>query len=574
MNRINKCLWFIYLAVLLAPNIYFVSRPSFYGGTWDAVQFLLFAAIAIVLPLTFIPLRWFLITMTPILFLVPFALMHISILGRPVSTGMIVSAVYGTQREAFDIINSSPGLVITSLLMISAAILSALFIYKNNSVLPLRGRRLASAVVLAGYIAISWPLDSYNSATAFHKFPLWKIQLLMGDREDGGRGDLFPSGLLSRLWRVAFDSYRLEDWKAQRLRNPWQMSRKKVISNPEIHVLVLGEAARRDHMQVYGYHRETTPELFREKNLVALNQIVSPANITVYAVPQLLTRARPHTIDKAYQEQSIISAYRAAGFKTFWISNAEVIDENSTPITMLAQDADRRIFSNDPSVMKLDSVLVEHFDEVLLDPEPKKLIVLHMQGSHFDYSQRYSKEFDKFKPSYFEQDKYGWKDISRKQELINTYDNTLVYTDFVLGQILRRLKNSRGHATMTFVSDHGERLMDQGGGDILHSSMEGSSAELEVPFLVWLNEAYTKDFPEKALNLRRNKSIKASSFILFDSLLGLADLEIAGHSAKEDIFSSEFTGSARPVLLPTRQVLDFDKDIVPRESADKLKNSH
>lgn len=561
-------LWLVLFTVLQIPNLFYAGQANYFGTFWDGLQLQLFAATVLLIPFCILPLRIFIVFITPMLLLLPGAMLHIAILKQPVNVGSILSTLSGTPSEAWAIIKSYPGLMSASALTVVAAALSAALIAKARLDIPRRFKFAAAAFVTLAYAGLSLPLDAYNHSKSLFEEPRWTVQLVLGGRTSNGRGDLFPSGMLSRIGRVAVDSYRLKQWKDQRLAQSWQVTRSLANDEEELHVLVIGETSRRDHWQLYGYERETTPRMSKEeeeKSLIALTDIVSPANLTIYAVMQILSRARPQDINRAYQEPSIIHAYRQAGFKTYWLSNSEMIGKFSTPITMLADDADERMFTAGSHDEVMDSVLVDRLDQVLKSPEKKKFVILHMQGSHFDYRRRFTEAFNSFQPSYFGRDLGTWTDRKQKEELVNTYDNTLLYSDFILGEIAKRLKAAPGLATMTFVADHGELLMDKGN-EVLHASVDGSREEMEVPFFVWLNAAYQRRFPENLKNLRANKDEAASSYILFDTLLGLGQISIAGHDARQNIFAKDFQASSREVLLPSGKVVDYDKDILSREN--------
>jgi len=92
-------------------------------------------------------------------------------------------------------------------------------------------------------------------------------------------------------------------------------------SIPEHYILVLGESARADHMQLNGYKRSTNPYLSHVENIFSFDHVYSEANLTTYSIPLMLTRANAFHYSSAFQEKSISEAFAEAGFQTAWISN-------------------------------------------------------------------------------------------------------------------------------------------------------------------------------------------------------------------------------------------------------------
>jgi lipid A ethanolaminephosphotransferase len=181
-----------------------------------------------------------------------------------------------------------------------------------------------------------------------------------------------------------------------------------------------------------------------------------------------------------------------------------------------------------------DEVLLQGLEERLRGPgAAKRLIVLHQSGSHGPlYSSRYPKRFDVFRPACRTVDlgKCG------PGELLNAYDNTILFTDYLLDRVITMLKAlGDQEAVMVYVSDHGESLGEQG--LYLHGTpyFMAPDVQTQVPFIVWASDAFRR---------RRHLSGQTigdagphSQDLVFHSILGALGLESAAYRRELDIFA-------------------------------------
>ena len=229
-------------------------------------------------------------------------------------------------------------------------------------------------------------------------------------------------------------------------------------------MLVIGESSRYDRWEINGYKRGTNPLLKQENNLVSLQDLITPVSATRLSVPVIISR-KPgrQSLTSGFTEKSVLTAFKEAGYKTYWISNQISFGQFDTPISAFAKEADVIQFMNlggysDQS--NFDDILLEPLQNAMKDPSPKKLIVLHTLGNHWNYSQRYPKEFDKWQPSLFGVDKPEYTDTKIKPQLYNSYDNSILYTDWFLSQVIGKLKSADVMTSMFYVADHGQVLYD------------------------------------------------------------------------------------------------------------------
>lgn len=324
---------------------------------------------------------------------------------------------------------------------------------------------------------------------------------------------------------------------------------KETIAEREVYVFIIGETARYSSFSINNYKRKTTPLLEKTKSLISYEDIFSEANNTSTSLPILLTRSSATNFKVFKKEKSIIEAFKEAGFATYWIGNQSV---GNAFIQQVATEADTHYFSSKDfdSVESYDQILWKYFDKILAKNENKQFIVIHTLGSHFRYNYRYPALFDKFRPSFT--GAFGYDLISKenKDKLVNSYDNSILYTDFFLANTISRINAIHGLSYMYYISDHGENLFE--GNVVLHGAEEPTKYDLHVPLLIWTSEEHNKKFPLKLTYLRLNKNKKLNSSITFHSLLDLANIGLNGENLSKSIASSQLKSESKRYMLNSK----------------------
>lgn len=323
----------------------------------------------------------------------------------------------------------------------------------------------------------------------------------------------------------------------------------RALDVPQVFVMVIGESSRYDRWSLNGYKRETTPLLKKEKNLVSLTNVVTAVSATRLSVPVLISR-KPATqsLQAGFSEKSFLTAFKEAGFKTYWLSNQMSFGQFDTPISVFAQEADVTHFLNlggFTNNSSYDEVLLDPLKTAISDPARKKLIVLHMLGSHWNYSHRYPKEYDKWQPSLFGIENPAYTDLAMKPQLNNSYDNSILYTDWFLSQVIGTLKSSGQMAAMMYVSDHGQTLYDGTCNLAFHG--HNTQFEFHVPALVWYSDLYRITHPLKVTQLLKNKRARLATENIFHSLLDMADIQYHTEQLEWSFLNKKFKTHKRYV---------------------------
>ena len=318
---------------------------------------------------------------------------------------------------------------------------------------------------------------------------------------------------------------------------------------PDVIVMVLGESSRFDRWSLNGYARPTNPLLVQEPNLVPLQDLITSVSATRLSVPVIISRKPAmKSLKDGFTEKSFITAFKEAGYKTFWLSNQISFGKFDTPVSVFAKEADRVEFLNlggfrDNSTY--DEVLLGPFGRALADPASKKLIVLHTLGSHWNYAQRYPARFDQWKPSLAGVNKPVVTDTAIKPLMNNSYDNSILYTDWFLAQLIGNLKTTDKAAALMYVADHGQTLYDGACRQVFHG--HNTQYEFHVPAFAWYSDAYGARFPDKVAQLRAHRAAPLSTENMFHTLVDLGDIRYPGDTLDRSIASAQLVRHKRYV---------------------------
>ncbi len=320
-------------------------------------------------------------------------------------------------------------------------------------------------------------------------------------------------------------------------------------------VLVIGEAARKHNFQLYGYERPTNPLLSSSKNLLVYSDFTTNANFTQTSFPQIVTSIGPKQYGKRYNEKGIIAAFNEAGYQTYWITNQPYYPNSL--YYLYAKNADYYLDVSTTFEMKsYDDKVFPFFEKILSDSHKKRLIIIHSIGSHYRYNLRYPKAFELFNPVLDGSVSVGGNSAEYKERYVNSYDNSILYTDYFLSELINRMKELKEPGLMMYVSDHGENLYDDEKALFLHGSAEPSKYELEIPFFIWTSDNYDTSQVKKLKALRAKK---LSSEIVFHTLTHLGGFTTNLHKTEFDLLSDSLTSGNRLFLLGNGQVISIDK---------------
>ncbi|WP_434563382.1 phosphoethanolamine transferase CptA [Pseudomonas sp. Z4-20] len=314
---------------------------------------------------------------------------------------------------------------------------------------------------------------------------------------------------------------------------------------PATLVLVIGESTNRQRMSLYGYPRETTPELEKLKDqLSVFDNVITPRPYTIEALQQVLTFADEENPDLYLSTPSLVSMMKQAGYKTFWITNQQTMTKRNTMLTTFSQQADEQVYLNNnrnQNAAQYDGDVIEPFTKALADTAPRKLIVVHLLGTHMSYQYRYPPTFNKFT------DRQGVPAGVRDDQLptYNSYDNAVLYNDFVVSSLIKDYAKTDPNGFLLYLSDHGEDVFDSPGHSTLGRNEGKPTAPMyTIPFMAWASPKWreTHDW-----NFAGDLSRPYSSSHLIHTWADMAGLDFDELDRRKSLVSDAF--KPRPLLI-------------------------
>ncbi len=289
-------------------------------------------------------------------------------------------------------------------------------------------------------------------------------------------------------------------------------------------VLIIGESARSKNFSINSYERDTTPRIKKIHDFLSFKNVTPCRNLTIYSVDCMLSHKAAQDFKLPTDEESIIKIFEKLKFSTSFFSAQKAFGDDNGLI-LLASEAQQYHF-NDTIAKRIGDHMV--YDEYLLDDLKRDLAragdsftILHMQGSHFLFDDRYPDNFKIFTPI------CGNKDLTKctQQQIINSYDNSVAYTDFFIESVVNELKKQ--NALLIYISDHGQFLGEDG---IYYHGPEDSvgGPYHKVPMFLWMSDKLMAQnfYRKKFSNAAQKTEEKLSHDNLFYSLLDCAGVEL------------------------------------------------
>lgn len=311
--------------------------------------------------------------------------------------------------------------------------------------------------------------------------------------------------------------------------------------NNRTFIIIIGESATRCHYSLYGYERPTNPHLDSLKDdLLCFDDVISPNTQTLPCIKQMLTFSNYETPDMYKKEANIVEILHDAGYKTFWLDNqgdGGIDSFTPTSYRIIAKMCDY-YYVNDTYLQ--DETLLPLLETCLNDTASSKVVFMHLNGSHFPYNLRYPDSFDFFSSkctaSPF-QDKLSDEDIA----VINSYDNSILYNDFIISECIDRLKKQEGLASLIYVSDHGEEVFDTQ--NYYGRSFDNLSRGMcEIPCVFWRNELYKNTV---VIDTNIHKSYCTDDII--HTFMDMTGTSYKQKDTTRSIFSTQFKAKERIV---------------------------
>ena len=300
----------------------------------------------------------------------------------------------------------------------------------------------------------------------------------------------------------------------------------------ELIILVVGETARADHFSLNGYHKKTNPKLEQE-DIISFRNFWSCGTSTAVSIPCMFSihDRSEYADDDIYTSENVLDVLHRIGVNVLWLDNnsdskgvADRIEYESYKSSDKNPVCD--IECRDVGMLKnLQAYIDQH-------PHGDILIVLHQMGMHGPaYHKRYPGRFKKFTPTC----ETNQLEQCSQEEINNTYDNAVLYTDYFLSEVIKLLKQNDGgfESAMLYVSDHGESLGENN--LYLHGLpyMFAPDSQKKVPVIMWFGKTIAHEINIDLLKQQIDNEYSHDN--LFHTLLGLMEAETTSYNKNMDL---------------------------------------
>ncbi|ORM63319.1 kdo(2)-lipid A phosphoethanolamine 7''-transferase [Pantoea rodasii] len=408
--------------------------------------------------------------------------------------------------------------------MVLVSALPLLMIWRNNLSLTLieqlktPGQRLKPAVILLLSVALVWLPIRY-----FDKLQKVNEEITNIDLPSYGgvvAHSYLPSNWIAALGLFAWTKVDEEVDGAELLDPAKKFTYVAPAGIDDTYVVfVIGETTRWDHMGMLGYDRDTTPKLSKEKNLVAFRgescDTATKLSLRCMFVREGGTMDNP---GRTLKEQNVFSVMKELGFTSeLFAMQSEVWFYDNANVNNFSFREQIGSEKRNQGKAVDDMLLVPELQASLQRfPKGKHLVVLHTKGSHYLYSQRYPRSFARYQPECM-----GVDETCSKAQLINAYDNSILYVDTMLDSVLDQLRDKK--AIVFYAADHGESISE-------NTHLHGTPREMappeqfRVPMMVWASDKYLDDSTNRSnferLQAQQRVGKTHRHVELFDTILG------------------------------------------------------
>jgi lipid A ethanolaminephosphotransferase len=445
--------------------------------------------------------------------------------GVGIDADMIRNTIQTDAREAADLMNVRFVLYAVLLGVVPAVLLTRLRVAGSGWKSQLGRRGIFIAACAAVCIASVAPMGAqYASFLREHK-PL-RYLITPANIVYGGIVHLARGGASAAPTQIAD------------LESPVSRTRGAAGPRPLVMFLVIGETARAANFQLGGYARPTNPEL-ASRGVDYFSNAWSCGTSTAVSLPCMFSGLGRKDFDVAGASRgtNMLDALTKAGVAVEWRDN----NSGCKGICARVASTDYRAKAGSAALCNADGC----YDEVMLEDLPAALakvasdtlIVFHQAGSHGPaYSLRYPKRFEAFKPVC-----YG-NELSRctRDEVVNAYDNSVLYTDFVVARQIDLLQAAAASVdgVLLYVSDHGESLGEKG--LYLHGApyVIAPDVQKHVPLLLWMSADYRKRFGISADCVNASKQREVGHDNLYHTVLGAMGVKSARYQPQLDMLAA------------------------------------
>lgn len=312
--------------------------------------------------------------------------------------------------------------------------------------------------------------------------------------------------------------------------------------------MIIGESASRQNLEVYGYPLPTSPNAMAMRDsLFIFEDALASSTSTALNMERILSFMPDSDFSgNWYDYPMLIDLMNAAGYGTYWLSNQEKSGIWSNSSAAMVAHADEikyvgNLSSEDHLLQRFDEVLLPYVTEAFDNDAPSKFIGVHLKGSNTRYYNRYPEKFNRFSATdVLRTIPRPWLD-GTKAQTVAEYDNSILYTDYVVDKIIDKARRSDKPSLVLYFSDHGENVYfnrDFCGRDSLF---------VEVPFYIYANNAFHTAFPDKIKKLEDARNRHFSTANIIHTIMSLTSTMNPYYDKNLDVLSDSFVTRPRKV---------------------------
>lgn len=438
---------------------------------------------------------------------------------------MITNMLDTTASESWALI--TPQLILS--LLLSGVLMAALVFYLRIKKSVPRWRsllyRVASLMISVALIALVALLFYKDYASLFRN----DKELIKS---------LSPSNSIAASWSW-YVHHRLDNLPLVRIGEDARQNTQMLTgAKNNLTILIVGETSRAENFSLSGYAKITNP-LLANDGVIWFPHTHSCGTSTAVSVPCMFSNMPRAHYDEglASHQEGLLDIIQRAGISVLWNDNDggckgacdRVPHRDMTDLNLPAMCINGECY---------DEVLFHQLDDDISQLKGNGVIVLHTIGSHGPtYYHRYPASFRKFTPTC---DTNQIQSCSREQ-LVNTYDNTILYVDYIVDKAIGILKahQDRFTTSLVYLSDHGESLGESGAS--LHGMPYAIAPDQQkhVPMLLWLSEDYKRRYAVDSHCLKHQAATRAySQDNLFSTMLGLTGVITKEYLPADDILTA------------------------------------
>jgi lipid A ethanolaminephosphotransferase len=296
-------------------------------------------------------------------------------------------------------------------------------------------------------------------------------------------------------------------------------------NKPTLMVLIVGETARSMNIAYNGYARNTNPYT-QDMGIISFQDVSSCGTATAHSLPCMFSNLNRSNYNKsrANSQDDVLDVLKHANVDVLWKDDDGGDKSVAKGVKLINVDIHQKTdLCNDESCY--DEVMLNTFDDEVASMQGNKLIAMHLIGSHGPtYFKRYPSQRELFTPSCNQSDIENCTD----EEIVNVYDNTIAYTDYVIAETIKKLQGYAKdyNVALMYMSDHGESLGEKG--LYLHGTPYAFAPkeQTQIPLFMWLPQQYADAKGiDKGCLMAKAKQGTFSHDNLFHTLLGLYGVE-------------------------------------------------